>query len=505
MSTADTNPNNPGQGRVEKRSIDYVPLAERHGKVQHLWAIWFMGDAHFATIAVGAIGVAMGLNLIWTAIAVVAGCAFGGFFMAFHSTQGPQLGIPQMIQSRPQFGYMGALLIWIVALVCYTGFNGFNEIVVATTINHYVSVPNWLCYIGYAVVTLVLAIVGYDLIHRATRWSGVIVMATLLTFTIGILIVNPFTAAQLDLSHFKATAFFVQFFSAAVYQLGWAIYVSDYSRYLPPNVGVRSSFLWTYGGAFLGGAWMMLVGTVVAGLFPKGEIVDTVVTSGDLVFAGFGSILLIIAVVSLIPMGTMNFYGAGLTLLSAASSVKQFKPTFAKRAVATLAVATVATIIAFASSESKSLVGWFGDFLTILTYLFAPWTAINLIDFFFVRRGYYSIREIFNPSGMYGRWNWRGLTAYFVGFGCMLPFAVIGGVEGPMGRALDGVDISMVIGLLVAGGLYWLLCRGLDLDVEREQIAIADAGLEEQGLALDAGHQRIVSVDAGFADREIVS
>jgi purine-cytosine permease-like protein len=47
--------------------------------------------------------------------------------MAFHSTQGPQLGLPQLIQSRPQFGYYGALLVWIVALVAYIGYNAFNR------------------------------------------------------------------------------------------------------------------------------------------------------------------------------------------------------------------------------------------------------------------------------------------------------------------------------------------------------------------------------------------
>jgi NCS1 family nucleobase:cation symporter-1 len=30
-------------------------------------------------------------------------------------------------------------------------------------------------------------------------------------------------------------------------------------------------------------------------------------------------------------------------------------------------------------------------------------------------QGHYSVREIFNPHGMYGRWNWRGLLAYGVG------------------------------------------------------------------------------------------
>ena len=45
---------------IESRSIDYVPLAERHGKVWHLWPVWFSGDAHLATLAVGAIGIALG-------------------------------------------------------------------------------------------------------------------------------------------------------------------------------------------------------------------------------------------------------------------------------------------------------------------------------------------------------------------------------------------------------------------------------------------------------------
>src|SRR5258705_6168120 len=119
---------------IEKRSIDYVPIAERHGKVWHLWPIWFSGDAHLATIAVGVLGIGLGGNLLWTAIAVITGCALGTFFMAFHSTQGPQLGLPQLIQSRPQFGYMGALLVWVVAMIAYIGFNAFNQILAAQTV-----------------------------------------------------------------------------------------------------------------------------------------------------------------------------------------------------------------------------------------------------------------------------------------------------------------------------------------------------------------------------------
>jgi len=93
-----------GRQFIEQRSIDYVPLAERHGKAWHLWPVWFSGDAHLATVATGVVGVALGGSFAWTSLAVVLGCAFGTFFMAVHSTQGPQLGLPQMIQSRPQLG-----------------------------------------------------------------------------------------------------------------------------------------------------------------------------------------------------------------------------------------------------------------------------------------------------------------------------------------------------------------------------------------------------------------
>src|SRR5207253_701783 len=116
-------------------SIDYVPLAERHGKVWHLWPVWFSGDAHLATLAVGVLGISLGGNLLWTAVAVVAGCLLGTFFMAFHSTQGPQLGLPQMIQSRPQFGYSGALLVWGVAMIAYVGYNAFNQVLAAQALH----------------------------------------------------------------------------------------------------------------------------------------------------------------------------------------------------------------------------------------------------------------------------------------------------------------------------------------------------------------------------------
>ncbi len=38
---------------VEVRTIDYVPLNERHGKLGHLGPLWFMSNAQIPTLAVG--------------------------------------------------------------------------------------------------------------------------------------------------------------------------------------------------------------------------------------------------------------------------------------------------------------------------------------------------------------------------------------------------------------------------------------------------------------------
>ena len=58
----------------------------------------------------------------------------------------------------------------------------------------------------------------------------------------------------------------------------------------------------------------------------------------------------------------------------------------------------------------------FNNFLALILYFLVPWSAINLVDYYFVRRGSYSVVEIFNPASIYGRWGWRGLTAYLLGF-----------------------------------------------------------------------------------------
>ena len=461
---------------VEKRSIEYVPLAERHGKVWHLWPVWFSGDANLATVATGVVGVALGGHLLWMSIAVVLGCFFGTFFMAFHSTQGPQLGLPQMIQSRPQFGYLGALLVWGVALIAYIGFNAFNQVLAAQTMSSLYGADPSATIIIFSLLSVALAAVGYDLIHIAQRWVAYTVIAALLVFTVATVARLQFPAREAVLGPFPAVAFLAQFFAAASYQISWSIYVSDYSRYLPRDVGVGSSFCWTFFGALIGGAWMMLLGTLAAALYPTLEVTTSLRVVADAVLPGLGRPLMLASLFGLVTITSLNYYGASLTLLSVVDCFKPSPPSRFKRLLTLLLSLLAATFLAF--SSSNGFVAKFGDFLAILLYLFTPWTAINLVDFYLVRKGAYSVREIFNAHGMYGSWNWRGLTAYGVGFVSMIPFFSTGLYAGPVAKALGGADIAMLVGLPVAALVYVLACRSLDLEADKLQAQAADFGLD---------------------------
>jgi purine-cytosine permease-like protein len=465
-------------GFIERRSIDYVPLAERHGKVWHLWPVWFSGDANLATLAVGVLGITLGGNLLWTAVAVVAGCAFGTFFMAFHSTQGPQLGLPQMIQSRPQFGYSGALLVWAVALVAYIGFNAFNQVLAVQALHQLwpaIAPTSPLATIVFAIAALGLAAIGYDTIHLAQRGIAYLMIAILSVFSIGACLLLTVPATQWDAGGFRALPFIAQLFAAASYQLSWSIYVSDYSRYLPRDVSVRSSFWWTYLGAFIGGTWMMLVGTVAAASNPGLDVAAAMQRAADSIMPGLGAVLLLGALLGLVTISALNFYGASLTLLSVADTFGAASTGVGRRMASLLLAAVAATAIALRSSSDFAT--RFGDLLALLLYLFTPWTAINLVDFYLVRHAHYSIREIFNADGMYGRWNWRGLTAYALGFAVMIPFFSTGMYTGPIARALGGADLAMLVGLPVAAGAYYLACRSMDVEQDRLRAAEADAGL----------------------------
>jgi len=469
------------RGGLEVRSIDYVPLSERHGKLWHLGPLWFMSNAQIATLAVGVLGVTTGGNLIWSLIALFLGTAIGTFFMAAHSAQGPQLGLPQMIQSRPQFGYVGAILVWLFAYLQYAGFNIFNTLLAADAMEATVHGGTKFWIVVSTVVAVVAALVGYDLIHKMERYLtyGFLVVFGILTVVV---ILLPYPTGSFDLGHFDLAPFLLQFSVVAGYQISWAIYVSDYSRYLPPDVTVSKTFWWTYGGSGLGALWIMAIGSGLAAWAGKAfDTIPSLQAAGDRVFSGFGAIILIFSALGLISVTALNLYGGSLTLISASDSFRRIQPTLRVRVVTIVLTAVISLVLALISSSS--FLGNFENFLLLVLYFFIPWTAVNLVDYFLVRKGHYAIAEIFRPDGIYGRWGWRGILSYLVGFVAMVPFFSTGLFSGWVANAAHGADFSLFVGLPVSGLLYWVLSRNIDVAAEQALAEREADALEREAVA----------------------
>ena len=159
-----------------------------------------MSNAQIATLAVGLVSITTGGNLLWSLIAIARGPLVGTLFMAAHSAQGPQLGLPQMIQSRPQFGYVGALMVWLFAYLQYAGFNVFNTVLAATPSRPPSTGPDVLD-LHPDRVPLVVALVGYDFIHRFERWLTIGFIVIFGVFTVGARHLD-FPAGAFDLGEF---------------------------------------------------------------------------------------------------------------------------------------------------------------------------------------------------------------------------------------------------------------------------------------------------------------
>jgi purine-cytosine permease-like protein len=463
-----------GRG-IETRSIDCIPNIERHGKVWHQAPLWFLSNFQYATIAVGFIGPSLGLSLGWTIVACTAGILVGTCFMALHATQGPTLGLPQMIQARAQYGFRGVIVALLAMLVTYIAANVASQVLLAQGLH---GAFGWNANAVAIVVTAgaaLLAIYGYDWVHRVFRWILWISLPLVAIITVGVFAGKAGSVVSHHVYGFTWTGFTAEFTVATSYNVAYAGYVSDYSRYLPRDT-LRSKIIgYVFLGAALSAIWLIALGAWLAIRLGATDPLVGLQTAGNNVITHLGGVTGLLSAVALAAAMGMNAYGAMLTTLAGVDAFRKVNPTRSARVITILVLTGIWFVIAKLTTTSAAAV--VGTVLTVMLYLLVPWTVTNLIDFFFVRRGRYAIMDIFRPNGAYGVWSYRGLIAYGAGFAAEIPFMVLPPYyTGPVAEVLNSVDISWVVGAVVTAVAYVLLTR--DLDVAAEQAAIEESDTE---------------------------
>jgi NCS1 family nucleobase:cation symporter-1 len=456
----------PAATRIETRSIDYVPENERHGKVSHQGPFWFVGNFQPFTLALGFVGPSLGLSLWWSIVAGIAGIAFGTLFMAFHATQGPVLGLPQMIQSRAQFGFRGVLLPLIGTLFTFVGFNVVDVVIIKSGLQ---SIFGWNPIVVAAAITVIaalLAVFGHDLLHKSFRVLFWISLPLWIILTVSVLFGGE-TGGPAAPGGFSWVGFLAQFGVAASYNITYAPYVSDYSRYLPRDTKPTAIIASVFVGAAGSPAWLIPLGAWMATYLGASDALAGINETGNSAISYLGSVLAIVSTLVLVATMGLNAYSGMLTVVTALDSLRPVKPTRRLRVVTIIVLAVAWFVMSLLLTNATTALN---TTLLIMLYLLVPWTAVNLTDYFFVRRGHYAIADLFTPNGIYGAWSWRGLTAFMVGIGAEIPFVVLPFFIGPAAAAMGDVDIAFIVGLLVSGVVYVLLTRSLDVSHELELI-----------------------------------
>ncbi len=441
--------------KLETRSIEFVPRAERYGTPRRLFTIWFSSNFQVTALMVGTLGVASGLSFAWTLLGLLIGNLIGTIFMAAHSAQGPHLGVPQMIQSRAQFGVYGAaipLLVMVVAAVLFLAASG---VLMRDALKALLPISDDQAIVLVGVLTFVIGFVGYELIHRLGAW-----MSLLSTLVFGgalvLILLHPGQASAnaSTTEAFSWTAFNLVVAQAASWTLGYGPYVADYSRYLPANVNTRTTFWTTYSGCALGSFAMMALGALLAVAIPAALGLNPATAIATL-FGPWAPVALGVIALGVIQYNVLCLYSAymsSVTIFGAFGGLRYVTP--AAKALVMAVLTLAATLIAIATQYHFDT--FFADILIGQLYLLIPWSAINLADYYWVCRGHYEVGELYDAKGRYGRFNRRTLAVYAVSIIGTIPFMKLSFYTGFVANWLDA-DISWVVGLVLAGALYCMV------------------------------------------------
>ena len=433
---------------IEVRSIQPVPDRERHGTVGQQWRLWYACNANFFCVVLGSFAVVLGLNLFWAIVAIVIGSVMGGVLTALHAVQGPRLGVPQMIQSRGQFGFYFGVVLFLMGIVLDVGYMGGGLVVGAESLQGVIpGLPIQAWIVIFAVPCTVLAIWGYRLIHAVQPYL-VVIMTGVWIAVLGLIIASGDHLAKgmggTHLASFPVFLVVVGLFF--MNQLSWAIYVSDYSRYMPRDTsGPRISTAVAVGST-LSTVMFCALGAWVTAIAPNAASPVTVIASVA------GKWILGFSALSLVAAAAMNAYTGMLSWDSVRSTWQQVALSRIARVVGVMLISGVALLLALLGW--RSFVNTFSNFLNVLLFLFVPWSLINLIDFYLVQRECYDVASFYAPHGIYGGWRWVAVIPYVVAVGVELLFVDQTDLKGPLVNLLGGSDISWIVGGVVATVLY---------------------------------------------------
>jgi nucleobase:cation symporter-1, NCS1 family len=443
-------------GRVEVHGIDYIPAGERHGRARELLLVWAASNITYLYIVLGGTLVLLGLNA-WQAMAVVVAGNVFWVLVGILSVSGPSSGTPSSVVMRAMFGIRGnrvnvAIIGWCIS-VAYEAINlsvgalaGF-ALIEQVGLHADLAVKIAIVLVT-AVVTLAISVYGHATI---VKLSGAFTIGLLLCVAVlGIFVVKHahWHYAPQGAPHGAAlwTAALAGFTIIASGPLSWGT-GADYARYLPAHTSPRSVATFTALGGFvpsvLLGGLGVLAGTAV-------DMTDPQTSLKAIVPSWFYPLFLLTIVIGSITNNVLTAYSSGLALQSV--GIKW------SRAVTVFFDGIVGVAITCYALFVSNFLDTLNNLLELSVALLGPSLAIYAADII-LRRNRYNGRELHDetPGSPYwfrGGVNWAGVSAQVIGSAVALLCVDTTLVVGPVARALDGADISGLVGPVLAASIY---------------------------------------------------
>ncbi|MEO7663713.1 MAG: cytosine permease [Candidatus Limnocylindrales bacterium] len=452
-------PTHEGDLSIEGRGIEPIPESARYGSVNRVFTVWFTPNLVPAAFFIGLLASAGFLQIGFTSglLAIIVGNLVGAALVGLMSQMGPATGMAQVPLSRLAYGksiVVPGILNWLSCI----GWDGINSVFGAAALSILTGLPFIASLVILVVIQAGLSIVGHEAIHMFEKWMAIVLGVMFAVLTVAIAGQASSGMARTDgMAGLDGVGAFVLYASiAASFVVAWALYASDYSRYLPSSAPRSKVFWLTVLGLTLSAGWIETLGLLVADKAAAGGAVDTI--NGILSGSILAPLAMLAIAIGTIAVNAMNDYTGSLSLQAAGLRIPRV---WSAGAVAVFGFLFTLYL------NSGDLVGKFEGYLLFIIYWVTPWAGVVLADWWLRGRradvtnlaDYASL-----PSGF------AGLTALIVGFAVSLPFgtSVFGDelakatglpING-FAPALHYADIAYVVGFVVAFGLYWIRARG---------------------------------------------
>ena len=437
--------------RSDVHSVEPIPEADRDSTgPQQMW-IWAGANIAPVNWALGALGIVLKLGLWETIAVIVVGNIIGCAIFAAFTVMGHKTAVNQMVLCRSAFGRRGAYLpsaLMFFTTLGWIGVNTYFPVKIAVAILGQFGIADSVTTSMVVVTVVVLlqmliGVYGFYAIRTFEKYTVPITVAIMVLMSVlawsqpGV--VNWGLTRSLPPGAHLAMLTLLMTAIGVGWGISWVTWASDYSRFVPRSVSSKSVFWYSYVGMFIPTVWLAILGATVASVTQDTDPAKMV----SAVFGGVTSILVLLLVLhGPIATNILNVYSAALAL------------------IAGIVGYLVTIYFVFEPSFAKAFDNWM---ISLLLWM-SPWAGVVMADYFIKRQGKIDVGELYREphQSAYGDINWAGIIAFIVGLiaGWSLEDGLVPPLKGPISIGfLGGADLSWLVGIVVAGGLYLLLGR----------------------------------------------